>query len=75
MRRLYWIALNNHYILWVAFFGLGLFTGKSFSSYYQASSFVYLMMTGSILLISLAGPVYIFRKNTLPGGDIPEAGA
>jgi len=73
MRRLYWIALNNHYILWVAFFGLGLFTGKSFSSYYQVSSFVYLVMTGSILLVSLVGPIYILRRNTLPDGDIPEA--
>ena len=31
------------------------------------------MMTGSILLVSLAGPIYLLRKNTIPGGDIPEA--
>lgn len=30
-------------------------------------------MAGSILLASLAGPIYILRKNRIPGGDIPEA--
>ncbi|MCJ7665773.1 MAG: ComEC/Rec2 family competence protein, partial [Actinobacteria bacterium] len=72
MRRSYWIALDNHYILWVASFGMGLSMGKFFPINHQISSFIYFLITGSILLASLAGPVYLFRNNTIPCVDIPD---
>ncbi|MFC2159340.1 ComEC/Rec2 family competence protein [Actinomycetota bacterium] len=72
MRRLYWIVLNNYYILWTVSFGLGLFLGLKLFQYYQISSFLYFSIIGAILVTSLIGPVYILRKNTISDGNVPE---
>ncbi len=72
MRRLYWVALNNHYILWTVSFGLGLFLGIKFYQYFQISSFLYFSIIGVVLFASLPGPIYILRKNTISDGDVPE---
>ncbi|MFC2144772.1 ComEC/Rec2 family competence protein [Actinomycetota bacterium] len=72
MRRLYWIVLNNHYILWTVSFGLGLFLGLKLFQYSQISSFLYFSIVGAILVTSLIGPVYILRKKTISDGNVPE---
>lgn len=72
MRRLYWIALNNHYILWTASFGLGLFMGIRLFSYFKMSSFLYFSIIGMVLLSSLFGPAYILRKNTISDENVLE---
>ncbi|MES0341375.1 MAG: ComEC/Rec2 family competence protein [Candidatus Humimicrobiaceae bacterium] len=73
MRRLYWIAINNHYILWTISFGLGLLLGIKLFQYSQVSSLLYFFIIGVMLITSLAGPVYILRKNTISDENIPEA--
>lgn len=72
MRRLYWIALNNHYILWTVSFGLGLFLGIKLFPYFQIPAFLYFSIIGTVLLASLSGPVYILRKNTISDGNVLE---
>ena len=72
MRRLYWITLNNHYILWTIFFGLGLFLGIRLFPYFKMSSFLYFSIISTVLLASLFGPVHILRKNTISDGNVPE---
>jgi len=73
MRRLYWIALNNHYILWTASFGLGLVLGIRLFQYFQIPAFLYFFIIGAVILTSLSGPIYILRKNTISDGNILEA--
>ncbi len=73
MRRLYWIALNNHYILWTVSFGLGLFLGIKLLPYFQTPAFLYFFIIGAVILISLSGPVCILKKNTISDGNAPEA--
>lgn len=73
MRRLYWIALNNHYILWTVSFGLGLFLGIKLFPYFQIPAFLYFFIIGAVITTSLFGPVYILRKNTISDGNILEA--
>ena len=72
MRRLYWIALNNHYILWTASFGLGIFSGIRLFPYFKISSLLYFSIIGAVLFASLIGPAYILRKNTISDGDVLE---
>jgi len=73
MRRLYWITLNNHYILWAVSFGLGLFLGMKLFPYFQIPALLYFFIIGTMILASLSGPVYILRKNTISDGNILEA--
>ena len=73
MRRLYWIALNNHYILWTVSFGLGLFLGIELFPYFQMPAFLYFFIIGAMILTSLSGPIYILRKNTISEGNVLEA--
>ena len=72
MRKLYWIALDNHYILWTIFFGLGLFLGIKLFPYFQISSFLYFSIISTALLASLSGPAYILRKKIISGGNVLE---
>ncbi len=72
MRRLYWKALNNHYILWTISFGLGLFLGIKLFPYFQMSSLLYFSIICAVLFASLPGPIYILRKNTISDGNVPE---